>query len=234
MSEQLVLEDVLRERGAVECEERPFRPIALGVDRSRDQLLSRAGLSEDQHACRGGSNCLDDLVNRAHFFRLASELAVMRQSLELRRQLAIFLLDVELVERLGNERFESIELVGSERLLDVIVRAFTHCLHCRINRCLPGDDYALGWNRAVLQLLQQRQPVHLRHLEVGEHHAERFGAELVESLLTINCNCNLVSLIAQYRAQPFRDGTVVVRNEYLGVLGLSLWNGSFLLVRWLI
>src|SRR6185503_17791025 len=47
VSAQLVLEDFLRKRGAVEGEERTARAVALGVKRAGDQLLAGSGLAED-------------------------------------------------------------------------------------------------------------------------------------------------------------------------------------------
>jgi hypothetical protein len=40
VAEQLVLEDLLRERGAVEREERPLGAVALAVDGVGDELLA--------------------------------------------------------------------------------------------------------------------------------------------------------------------------------------------------
>ena len=144
------------------------------------------------------------------------------------------MLDVELVERLRNKSLESVELVGSEGLLDVVVGALAHRLHRGIDSCLAGDDDALRRYCALLQLLQQGQSIDLGHLEVGEDDAERLRAKLVEGFLTINGNGNVVPFIPEYRAQPFRDRTVVVRDEDLGVLHLILRNGSFLRARLLI
>src|SRR5262249_52030115 len=48
VAEQLGLEQRLRERRAVEAQERTRTPRGARVDRLRDDLLARAGLSEDE------------------------------------------------------------------------------------------------------------------------------------------------------------------------------------------
>ena len=60
------------------------------------------------------------------------------------------------------------------------------------------------------------------------------GDELIERLLAIDGDGDFVSLVAQNGAQPFCYRTVVVRDEYLGAFYFRFWDGSFLLVRWLI
>src|SRR5256885_13036223 len=72
------------------------------------------------------------------------------------------LLNIELVQRLRDQRLQSIELVGSERLLDVVVRAFTHCLHRRVDCRLSGDDDALGRDLALLKLRSEEHTSELQ------------------------------------------------------------------------
>ena len=69
--EQLVLENLLGQRGAVEREERALGAIALVVQRARDELLAGAALAEDQHARGGRRDGLDHLIDRAHRLALA-------------------------------------------------------------------------------------------------------------------------------------------------------------------
>src|SRR6185436_15332313 len=195
VSEQLVFQNVFRQRGAVQGEEWSLDALALGVDGAGDQLLARARFTEDQHAGVGWRHCLDDLIDATHLLGLAGELAVVGESLELRRQLAILLLDGELLEGLRDERLQSIQLVRGKRLLDVVVSTLAHCLHRRIDRRLAGDDDALGRNGPLLQLLQQGEAIHLRHLQIGENDAERLGAKLVEGLLAIDGNGYFISLV---------------------------------------
>ena len=49
MAEQLVLDEVGRQRGAVQLDERPGGPSAATMQRLGHQLLAGAGLADDQH-----------------------------------------------------------------------------------------------------------------------------------------------------------------------------------------
>ena len=68
----------------------------------------------------------------------------------------------------------------------------------------------------------------LWHLEIGENDAKTLRAELVECLLAIDGYRDVVSFVAQNGAQPFSNGTVVVRDQNFCVLGFRLWNGYYL------
>ena len=59
VAEQLRLEQLLRDRRAVDRHERHRAPRARGVERARDQLLARAVLALDQHARRRRPGELD-------------------------------------------------------------------------------------------------------------------------------------------------------------------------------
>ena len=142
----------------------------------------------------------------------------MREPLDGRRELLDLLPIVELVERLRNQGLEPVQLLGVERLLDVVVRALPHRLHRRVHRCLSGDDDALGTDAARLHLLQKREAVELRHHQVGERDAERVAREAVDGLLAIERDFDLVSLVGENGAQPFRDRAVVIGNQDLGLL----------------
>src|SRR5207249_2605503 len=107
-----VLEDLLRERGAIEREERSPGALTLCVDRARDQLLAGARLTEDEHTRIRVGDGVDHLVDAAHRLRLAGELTIMREPLELRRQLTILLLKRELIEQLRDLGLELVEALG--------------------------------------------------------------------------------------------------------------------------
>jgi hypothetical protein len=158
----------------------------------------------------------------------------VREALELRRKLPVLLLDVELLDGLRYQRLETIQLVGGEWLLDVVVCALAHCLHGGIDGRLTSHDDALGGDGAKLQLFEESKAVHLRHLEIGENDAEALGGQLVQCLLTVNRNSNLVAFITEYGTEPFRDRAVVVRDQDSGGWFLSFRNGFYPRARLLI
>ena len=110
----------------------------------------------------------------------------MRERLKLARERAIRLLELEAVERLLDERLELAQLLGVERLLDEVERAAVgDGVHRGANRSLPRDDDALGGHVALPDFAEQRDPIDLRHLEIGEHDAERLGDETLEGALAV-------------------------------------------------
>src|SRR5687768_17224438 len=116
VAEQLVLEDVLRQRGTVEREEWALLAVAFVMQRARNELFPRARLAQDDDAGGRWRHRLDELVHRAHLLRLPGELAVVREIGELARQRTIGLLHDELVDRLGDESLQAVELFAVQRL----------------------------------------------------------------------------------------------------------------------
>src|SRR5207247_3560785 len=67
VAEELVLDQLLRDRGAVDLDERLLAPRRAGVDGSSDQLLAAAVLAANQHAAgrrRGGGDLLAEPADR--------------------------------------------------------------------------------------------------------------------------------------------------------------------------
>jgi hypothetical protein len=144
VAEQQVLEDLLRERGAVEGVERPLGAVALPVERARDELLAGAALAEDEHARHRRRDALDHLVDGAHLLALPDQLPVRRQPLELGLELAVLLLHRELREELGDLRLELAQPLGGQRLLDVVGGAGADGLDGHLGAALAGDHHELG------------------------------------------------------------------------------------------
>ncbi len=66
VTEQLALEQGLRNGRAVHRHERPLRPLRHLVDGAGHQLLAGAGLPHDQHGGGAGCGHLDEAVNLLH------------------------------------------------------------------------------------------------------------------------------------------------------------------------
>ncbi len=131
----------------------------------------------------------------------------------LRCELAVLLADGVLLDRLRDERLEPVELLRVERLLDVVVRALAHRLNRGVDRRLAGDDDALGGYRARLQLLQDRESIDLRHLEIGEGDAEAAVLKLVERLLAVARAHYVIAFVGKDRAQALGDCLLVIGDE---------------------
>jgi hypothetical protein len=101
VAEQQVLEDLLRERGAVEGVERPLGALALLVQGARDELLAGAALAEDEHRGVGRARRARSSRRPCASRRSADELAEVREPLDARLELAVLLLELGALERLG-------------------------------------------------------------------------------------------------------------------------------------
>ena len=59
VAEQLGLDEVVGQRGAIQRAERAMTPRPAAVNRARDQFLAAAALAVDQHGKRRGRGALD-------------------------------------------------------------------------------------------------------------------------------------------------------------------------------
>jgi hypothetical protein len=97
VAEQLALDQVLRNRPAIDRNERPLAPPTRLVDRVRDQLLAGAVLAENQHGRVGRRHALHELEHLPDRLGLADDPVV---ALEAARAIRLLLqLDAAHVQR---------------------------------------------------------------------------------------------------------------------------------------
>src|SRR5262249_27577789 len=75
VTEQLALDERLRDRRAVDGDERLVASVREIVDRAGHELLARAALTIDEHRRRAGRGELDPAIHLLHALRLPDELA---------------------------------------------------------------------------------------------------------------------------------------------------------------
>ena len=113
VAEELALEQLVRNRRAVDLDERPLAARAARVDDVRDELLADAGLALDQHARR---RLRDGLEPREHLLQrraLADDAAVVHRDLHFLAQVVALALELVaqprvLLERRAQLAFRSI------------------------------------------------------------------------------------------------------------------------------
>ena len=94
VAEELALEQLVRNRRAVDLDERTLRSRAARVNHVRDELLADAGLAVDQHA---GRRLRDRFEPREHFFQrgaLADDAAEVHRHLHLLAQVVALALEL--------------------------------------------------------------------------------------------------------------------------------------------
>ncbi len=175
--EQLALEQVLRQRRAVDGHERPVAARALIVDGARDQLLAGSALAEEQHRGVGGGHRRDEAEDVTNARRLADDAAQMAGACQLALELAGMSAQAAMRNRsLDGEQ----EQVGHGKgLLDIIVGPEPHGIYRRLHGGVAGHDDHRQLQRALAELCQQAQAVQIAgHDQVGEHDIEAIAATL--------------------------------------------------------
>ena len=90
VTEQLRLDQVRRDRRAIELDEGLRRTPALPMNRVRDQLFPGAALAANQHARFGGRDLLDRLAQALHGVRIAEDLLARAQIRQLLFERRVF------------------------------------------------------------------------------------------------------------------------------------------------
>ena len=100
-----------------------------------------------------------------------------------------------------------------ERLREIIEGALPQRLDARLYARIAGhhdhDRVVIGPERGA----QQRQPVHLRHVEVHEHDVKRPSLEQVEGILAATGHRHVVPLVPEHRGATLPQGVFVVDHE---------------------
>jgi hypothetical protein len=174
VSEQLGLQELLGQRGAIDRHEGPGRPGAVGVNGAGDELLSRAGLAQDQDVRLRARRLPDELEDLGHGGATTDDVLQTQHLLELLAQVPV--LEVQLTVTQGAFHRHR-ELVHRKVLRQVVERPFLDGGDRRFDRRerRDHDDGQTGID--VVRPTQQLHAIHGRHLEVGE---QEIGRGLLE------------------------------------------------------
>ena len=211
VAEQLRLDQVLRDRRAVDLDERALGALAVVVDRVGDQLLAGAVLALDQDVGVAAGHALHQLEHLVHLLALADDVAEAELVLDLLLQQQVLAEQVAPLDRaleLGEQG------VGVDRLLGELEGARLHRLDRLLHRAVTGDDDDLGVGMRLLEPAQQLEPV-----DVGQHHVgdDDVGLPGLEDLLAARADHrgpDLVALVLEQDLQPLDDRRLVVDREH--------------------
>src|SRR6185295_3315957 len=87
MAEELALDQLLRQRRAVDRDQRRFRAVTAAMQFARDQFLARPALAHDQDTARNRRNPRDGVPERPHRSAVADERRVAIEARAERAQL---------------------------------------------------------------------------------------------------------------------------------------------------
>ena len=176
---RIELDQILRDRAAIDGDEGPARPVGRALDRARDQLLADAALTLDQDRDVRLRRAFAEAEHLAHGAGFRDEIlegqTVVRFFLEPRdfmRQRS----DLELVSDRDRDAF------GARGLDEKIVGAGAHRLDGGIDAALCGqhDDRKIGM--ADAQLAEHLQPIHVGHDEIEQHEHDLVAARPVDEV----------------------------------------------------
>ena len=165
VAEELGLEQVLRQRGAVHRDEGLRRPRAVGVDGAGDQLLAGAGLAQHEDVGLGPGGLLDKVEDARHGLAAADDALETEGFLQLLAEILVLDLEVPLAERPLDR---DAEVLHGEVLGQVVSGAFLHRGHGRLDGGEGRDDDDGQRRVELVRALEQHHAVHARHLEVRD------------------------------------------------------------------
>jgi hypothetical protein len=163
VAEQLRLEDLGRDRGAVDRQETVLVARRVLVQRVGDQFLARPGLADDEHVRARRRDQLHLAKQLLHRLGTALELGELgvQSLLQLVDPLAVLVL----LEQLGHARAQ---LLDVDRLGQVVVRAALHRVDGRLHRAVSGDHQHADPRIDAFHLVQDTEAVRTGQHQIGE------------------------------------------------------------------
>jgi hypothetical protein len=165
VTEQLARRELSRERTAVDRDELAG-PRTGAVNGLGDQLLTGAGLAENQHGARRARDLLDLLIHGQHRRRLADETAEV--------QVAAF--DGFRALRIGVRLDRAQELGAADRLRQVRNRRTAQILDQRFDARMSRDEHD-ALHGAFAQLFEKLEPVAVGQHQIQQQHVGRGSTE---------------------------------------------------------
>ena len=169
VAEQLALEQRLGNGRAVDRHERPPRPRRFVVQRTRDQPLPRPRLAHHQDRRRDVGDPRDLLDQDANRLAAPQNRLVRTPGLERALEQGRLTSQITLLERAAQEEHE---LVGLERLRQVMERAETDRLHRRVDRAVAGHHDHRTRRIGLARRGEETETVELGHSQIGHEPIE--------------------------------------------------------------
>jgi hypothetical protein len=118
------------------------------------------------------------------------------------------------------------DLHALERLLHEVVGAATHGLHSGLDGAVGGHQHHLGVSRHGVERLQELQPAHARHHQVGHHHGHALLPAHVQRRAPAGGREHARPLALEDAPQALEVGGVVIDDEEGQVGQAHGWLGS--------
>ena len=209
VSEELAFEQVRRDGGTVDADERPVLAGVILMQSPGDQFFARPAFAGDQDRAGCACNLFDHVVDAVHRLRLpddsvAAALAwvsahVLLGKLAGPRCLADDRSELRLIERLGH----------------VVERAQLQRLDRGVDRPVRGDHDHWHVGKTLADGLEHLHPIELRHAQVGDQNIDVMLCHGLEHGLPVGDTVDFVSVVQQLRLQDAPQVVLVIGNENL-------------------
>ena len=213
VAEDLALEQLVGNGGRVDCDERPGRPRAARMDRSRDELLANARLAGDEDGGGGACDEVDLGLQHAHGRPISDEGHVGRARSRLGQADALD----GVLPRVDGAGDDGLELGEIERLDRVAERAALDGVDGLVHPAGCGDhDHGKG-GMTHLEPIEQLEPIHAIHAHVAHHRVERLPVHELESRSRARGHFADMTIAREKGAQSLAHVAVVVDDEEAGL-----------------
>src|SRR5688572_14810098 len=211
VAEQLTLDQVLRNRRAVDLDERALDAVRVVVNRVGDQLLARAVLALDQDVRVAGGHALDELEEILHLLALPDDVREAVLAANLLLELLVLGALLRAVDRLA-------EHVEQAFLTDGLLQEIEGPGLSRFDRTgdgpLAADDHDFRPRIDVLQPTEELDAVEVGQHQIGDHDVR---PPLLENLFAPRADerrPDLVPLRLDDHLEPFGHRRLIVDRKH--------------------
>jgi hypothetical protein len=212
VAEELALEEVLRQRAAVDRNERIVRPAAAVMDRPRDELLPRAALAADENRAVGIGHLVHEAEHPLDLLALADDLLEIVPLLELLLEKYVLVFHPVHVEGVPDDH---LDLVVFRALDEIVERAAVEGVDGGLRRSVRRHDDDRQRGVRLFHRREKLDSVHSLHLDVGDDDVETRLLDLLERLFAVVHGLDVVPLLAKHDGEILAHVLLVIDDENL-------------------
>ena len=210
MAEELAFQELGRQPGAVDGQERAAGALALGVHRPGHQFLAGAALTDHQYRPFGTGE-LADLVEQPAHHPAASEHAVEAIIAEQLLEAPHFVAQAPRLQRAADRQGEVLEV---QRLGEELVGAFLERRHRLLNAAERGDHQKGRCRLHALHPPQQRHAIGAGQPQVADHQRRLPAFQGTHRLLGAGQRAHLQPAILQLLDQQLAQAVIVLDQQH--------------------
>src|SRR5689334_6617136 len=210
MTEQLRLEQRLRDRRAIDPDERLAPARAGAVNRARNHFLAGPAFTCDQYGRVVLGDAGDERERLTHGTAFYDQAPLGRPHGELRPEPGDFLPQPL---ALGSFAEREHDFVRPERLGEIVVGALLHGGDGGVLTAVGAHDDDERTATALAIVPQEGETIHLGHAYIAENQIERLSCGTLEGALSVLLGCDGIARVRQQQAERLAQARFVVDNQ---------------------